>query len=199
MFFKKLIRYFFLPIYRPCNGINDLISERYKIVYSILVFLFLGIIYTISVQIAYSKGLGAAVKPFINIPAENYYYWQRFYQIPFFFLASILFAGTASLMSIPFKGRGDFIDIFCLLSISLTFPMFLTMWLPETINFIFFPGKTIIPLWFDVGRQIAGILWPLVISVIGISIIEKIRWYFSIIVVTVAAIPMTAMMVIFIR
>ena len=199
MRFRDLSKFFVLPAYKPVEGISRLLNNKYKIAYAILIFFFLGILYTVSVQLAYSRGLGALVQPFINIPAQDYYFWQRFYQVPFFFLTSIVFAGTARLISIPFKGKGNFEDIFCILSISLTLPMLITMWVPETIYFIFFPGQGIKPVIVDILRQVAGIVWPLAICVIGITIIEKVRWYYSIIITLIASIPMAALMVIFIR
>ena len=152
-----------------------------------------------SVQLAYSRGLGAAVDPFIIIPAKAYYCYQRFWQIPFFFVTTILFAGIVRLLSIGAKGSGSFEDLFSLFCVSQTFPMFLTMWLPETILFLFFPGKEIIPLWLDIARQLVGILWSMIIMIIGIVVIEKIKWYYSVLFTIIAAIPITGLMIIFIR
>ena len=195
----KITRYFFLPIYRPEEGILSLSSEKNKVLYAVLIFLFLGIIYTISVQIAYTKGLGASVNPFIKIPAEDYYYWQRFYQIPFFFTTSIVFAGIVRLLSVPLKGEGSFEDHFCLFAVAQTFPMFITMWIPETIYFVFHEQTSVVPLWVDIVRQIIGILWALIIMVAGVSIIEKMKWYVSMFIVLLSAIPVIGLMVIFIR
>lgn len=196
---RYLLRFFFLPAYRPIVGIRELAGCNKKLAYAVVIFLFLGIIYTISVQIAYMKGLGANVEPFIKIPADEYYRWQRFYQIPFFFLTSILFAGLVRLLSVPFSGKGTFEDHFCLFAVAQTFPMFVTMWVPETVCFVFFSSATLLPVWVDVARQIAGIVWPLVVMVIGISMIERIRWYVSSGITLLAAVPVTALMVIFIR
>ena len=196
---NELIRFFLLPVYQPIKGIQSLLENKRKITYSILIFLFLGIIYTISVQLAYMKGLGANVEPFIKIPANEYYFWQRFYQIPFFFITSIIFAGTVRLLSIVFSGKGRYEEHFCIFAIAQTFPMFITMWVPETIYFVFFSKATVMPVWFDVSRQIIGILWPLIIMILGISIIEKIKWYHSLLVTLIASVPTVLLMVIFIR
>ena len=196
---NELLRFFLLPIYQPIKGIQSLLENKRKITYSISIFLFLGIIYTISVQLAYMKGLGANVEPFIKIPANEYYFWQRFYQIPFFFITSIIFAGTVRLLSIAFSGKGRYEDLFCIFAIAQTFPMFITMWIPETIYFVFFSKATVMPIWFDISRQIIGILWPLVIMILGISVIEKIKWYQSLIVTLIASVPTVLLMVIFIR
>ena len=199
MIVNELLKFFLLPIYRPKKGIYMLLENKRKIIYSVCIFLFLGIIYTISVQLAYMKGLGANVEPFIKIPANEYYFWQRFYQIPFFFITSIIFAGTVRLLSIVFSGKGRFEDHFCIFAIAQTFPMFITMWIPETIYFVFFNKATIMPFWFDASRQIIGILWPLIIMIFGISVIEKIKWYHSLIVTLIASIPTVLLMIIFIR
>jgi hypothetical protein len=196
---KTLLRYFILPIYRPLSGLKELLQDKKRVAYAAGIFLFLGIIYTLSVQIAYSRGIGAAVEPFVKIPAEDYYYWQRFWQIPFFFLATILFAGIVRLLSLIVHGSGRFEDTFAVLCIAQTFPMFITMWLPETIEFLFFPGRGIYALWFNIFRQILGIVWPLAVTVVGITLAEKIKWYYSIMFTFIAAVPMTGLMVIFVR
>jgi len=199
MDFKFLIRLFILPVYKPVQGIYYLISNPKKLYYAIIIFLFLGIIYTISVQLAYSRGLGAAVDPFLKIPAEDYYYYQRYWQIIFFFITTILFAGIVRLLSEIVHGRGNFIDLFCLFCITQTFPMFVMLWIPETVLFVFFPGEVIKPAWLDAIRQIIGIAWPMVITVIGISKIETINLAFSVVFTVIAAIPVTTLMIIFIR
>lgn len=200
MKFSELIRFFLLPIYKPLNGINKLIENRRKLSYAIIIFLFLGIIYTFSVQAALMRGFGAQVEPLIKIAAEDYYYWQRFFQIPFFFITSIIFAGTVRLLSIPFGGKGAYEDLFALFCVSQTLPMFFTMWLPETIFFFLFTNDTFeINNYIDIARQVIGIVWPLVIMVLGVSIIERIKWCWSTLIVLVAAIPITILMMIFIR
>ncbi len=195
----KLLRYFLLPAYRPAGGIKALLTDRRRVLYAVLIFLFLGAIYTVSVQLAYMRGIGAAVEPFLKIPAIDYYYWQRFFQIPFFFVTSIVFAGTVRLVSMCLGGKGSFEDIFSVFCVAQTFPMFLTMWIPETVGFVFFPGQSIFPVWIDVARQITGILWPLAVMVMGISTAERIKWYYSAIITLIAAVPLTTLMIVFIR
>ena len=85
--------------------------------------------------------------------------------------------------------------------------MFITMWVPESILVMFFPGQRlyelggfkIFPLWFDYARQLIGIVWPLIIIIIGMSIIEKIKWYYSLVITILAFIPTVVLMVLFIR
>jgi hypothetical protein len=48
----KMLRFFILPLYLPLRGIRELLSESKRLLYGVLIFLFLGIICTITVQIA---------------------------------------------------------------------------------------------------------------------------------------------------
>jgi hypothetical protein len=204
---NTLVHYFLLPIYHPGKYLRKLINDHYKVAYGLIIFLFLGFIYNLSVFLAYQRGFGAQVEPFVKIPAENYYFWQQFFQIPLFLVTAILFAGTARLLSIAFNGQGTYEDIFAICCVALTLPMFLTLWLPETTYFLFFQGSYLgsegsappWPAWVDIVRQLASILWPLGIIVFGIVLSEKLKWFPSIVITLVAAIPMTALMVIFIR
>lgn len=195
---NEIIRVFFLPVYKPVKGITLLIRNKKKLAYSVLVFLFLGVIYTISVQLAYIKGIRPSVTPFINIPVENYYYWQRFWQVPLFFVTSIVFTGIVRLFAYTRNGKGNFVDLFCIVSAAQTFPMFITMWVPETIGFIFFSGSYM-PVIVDILRQIIGIIWPLAIIIKGITISEEINLFYSLLFTIIASIPMTVLMVVFIR
>ena len=162
-------------------------------------FLFLGVVYTFSVQLAYSRGIGAQVEPFVTIPAAEYYFYQRFWQVPFFLLTSVLFSGVARLVAIPLAGQGRFEDVLCVSWVAQTLPMFLTMWLPETLMFVFLPGTPIRPLWLDVARQVAGIAWAIVVMVMGVGQVERLYWPRSLVVVLAGAIPMTVLTVIFVR
>jgi hypothetical protein len=85
--------------------------------------------------------------------------------------------------------------------------MFITMWIPETLLVVFFPshrlqplgGFAVFPVWVDIFRQVIGIIWPLVIIVIGIKESEKLNWMMSAIVMTIALVPMAILAFVFIR
>ena len=196
---NDLLSFFLLPLIRPRVTLTRLLAHEHRLGLSLVVFLFLCVIYTFSVQLAYSRGIGAQIEPFVTIPAAEYYFYQRFWQIPFFLLTSVLFAGVARLAAIPLGGHGRFEDLLCVGLVAQTLPMFLTMWLPETFMFVFLPGTPIHPFWLDVTRQLAGIVWAMVIMTMGISQAERLSWPRSVVVVLAGAIPMTALMVIFVR
>lgn len=199
MSMQNLWQYFLLPLVRPRKHIIQLLDDPKRLGYSSLIFLFLGVIYTLSVQLAYSRGLGAGVKPLLDIPAEDYYFYQRFWQIPFFFLTTLVFAGTVRLLADASGSRGSFIGLFCVLAVAQTLPMFLTMWLPETFSFLFFPGMRIWPVWVDIVRQVVGIIWPLAITVLGVAETEKVKLTGAILLTLAGSIPMVLLMVAFVR
>jgi hypothetical protein len=193
------MKYFLIPLYKPRKSIKSLLLNERKVQYSVFIFLILGVIYTISVHSAFINGIKPQVEPFLKISVDEYYKWQRFWQTPFFFITSIIFAGVVRLLSSAFNGKGNFEDIFCLFCVAQTLPMFLLMWLPETLSFILIPNEPIQPFWLDIIRQVVGILWPLGITILGLSMIEKLKWYVSCTIIIISAIPITLLMVIFIR
>lgn len=198
---KQLLHYFLLPVYRPVHTLGVLREDPKKLGRSFAVYAFLCVLYTLNVLLAYMRGFGAAVEPILKIPAENYYIYQVFYQVPFFIVTNIVFAGIVRLLSVTVKGKGTFEDIFSILCVSFTLPMIITMWIPETIYFLSYqPGPyNYLPVWLDVSRQIIGIVWPLAVAGIGIAKYEQLKWYWAALFTIIAAIPMMALMVIFIR
>jgi len=198
---KQLLRYFLLPAYRPVHTLGVLREDPKRLGRSFAVYAFLCVLYTLTVLVAHMRGFGPAVEPILKIPAENYYFFQVFFQVPFFIVTNIVFAGIVRLLSAMVKGQGTFEDIFSILCVSFPLPMMITMWIPETVYFLSHqPGPyNYLPFWLDVSRQIIGILWPLAVAGIGIAKSERIKWYWAALFTAVAAIPMMALMVIFIR
>ncbi len=196
---NPFLRYLLAPVYKPVQTLFALLEDMHKIRRATLIFLLLGVLYTLSVQLAYARGYGASVQPFLTIPAADYYAWQRFFQIPLFFVTTILFAGVVRLLSSAAGGRGSFESLYAVLCVTQTLPMLLTMWIPETVNFIFFPLQKIYPDWLDIARQVVGIAWPLVLAAVGVRIIEKIKWRWCVLFTVIASFHMIGLMLVFIR
>jgi hypothetical protein len=171
-----------------------------------VLFVALGILYTFSVQMAWMRGFPAGVTPFLAIPADRYYFWQRFYQVPLFLVTFIVFAGTARLVATAFGGRGAFEHLFALCATAMTLPMTITMWIPETVYFFAAPtgwspagGWGVVWLVFTIARQVAGMAWPLALIGRGIAASERIGGFGAAVVTTVGFLPAGALMVLFIR
>lgn len=211
-----LFRFFFLPAIQPRKHFFRLVGEggdsgeaaaARKIGYALILFITIGVLYTLTVAVGYQRGFGAFTEPFLSIPAEDYYLWESFFAIPVFLLAGIVYAGTARLLGAAFRGRGTFESLFAVYAAASTLPIFLTMWLPETILIVFFPemrltplgGFAFFPLWLDILRQVAGFLWPIVVSTIGIREAEGKDWLTSGMTSLIAFIPTGALILIFVR
>ena len=207
MTFKKGLLYVLLPIYKPTRQISAFFNDKHKVGYAVLALFILGLLYTFTIVVGYLNGFGAAHSPWLAIPPEDYYLWESFFALPVYFVSVILFAGTARLLSMLFRGTGSFEHIFAIYAIALVFPTVITMWIPETTLIVFFPdqrlmplgGFAVMPMWLDTLRQLVGGLWPVVIAVIGIRKSEHITWWQSGFVTFCAAIPTVIFILVFIR
>jgi len=205
--FIRLVRYVLAPLVRPRKRMRKLIEDPRRVAYALVLVLALGALYTLSVQLAWSRGFGATVTPFLAISADRHYAWQRFYQVPVFLVAIVSFAGTARLVAMAFGGRGRFEDAFAVCGVALALPMLLTMWVPETIIFIAAPPGGWAPAgaWgtvvsvFHIVRQAAGIAWPLVVIARTLERSERIGGWAAAAVTAVAFLPVAALMAVFIR
>ena len=201
---SDLLRYFFIPVYKPKLTTRAMLLDKSKVAYSIIVIFFLRTIYTITAIVGHTKGYSAYEEPLLDyLPAIT---GKHFVKSPLFLLIAVIFAGICRLMSLAFRGKGNFEDAFAICCIALTLPTFIMMWLPESLFIFFFSDKrvtisggfTLLPLWLDYLRQGIGIAWPLIIITMGMSMAEEIKWYWALMATVVAAIPFTALLMAFV-
>ena len=64
-------------------------------------------------------GAPSAFKPFLAIPAERYYFYNRFFLAPSMVGCWILAAGVGQLLSRPFGGKGTFEDTLSVLGFAI--------------------------------------------------------------------------------
>lgn len=200
---RNLLSYFTIPVFRTRTKFEDLFQDRKMLGLSGLILFVIGVMYTVTVYVAYRKGFIAVVEPFVNISAENYYYYETFFTVPVFFGIGILFAGTVRLSANIFGGTGTFEKNFAVLCVSMVFPIFLLMWIPESLSIFILKTQPAhglpIPVWLDILRQSVTMLWFFGISVVGIKISENISWWKSILINFIAFIPTGLMIILFIR
>lgn len=200
-------KFIIVSFYKPFVTYSLLFQHQKKVAFSFLLILILGILYTFTVVMGYNNGFGAVVTPFLSIQPEKYYFYQAFFCIPIFFIIAIIFAGTSRLLSFAIGGKGIFEDNFVIYCTASLVPTIITMWVPETVLIVFFPdlraaplgGFNMIPAWLDIARQIIGVVWPMIISIIGINVSEKVGVLKSIVVSTASFIVCASIMIIFIR
>ncbi len=204
---RTWFRYALLPLIHPHRRLEELLEDKHHLAYSASMILAIGVLYTITVAVGYRNGFGAAVTPWLNIPASEYYFWEQFFVIPVFFLGVIVFAGTARLLAARLGGSGTFELDISLYSAALVLPTLLTMWLPETLLIVFFPdarltplgGFAVIPPWLDAVRQIGGALWTMIIAGMGLCRAEQLGWLKAVLIMLLAMIPTVMMTLVFVR
>ncbi len=200
---RKTLYYLFIPLLQPVERIRQLKRDADRVRYASLILLFTAVLYTFTVFVLYVKGFPTAVEPFLRISADTYYFYELFFTLPLFFVLVILYAGTARIIAVSIGGTGRFLDLYAFYGIVIVLPLLLTMWIPETLlALIAEPPEeaiSLIPAWIDIPRQLIGVLWPLVVTVIGIREIEAVSWLRSCGITLIAFVPYAIMMLVFIR
>lgn len=215
-----ILRYLLVPVWRPVNGVRDIIIARRGLARALLLYLALCLLYTGTIILGYLRGFGAPTAPLLVIEPGSYYLWEAFFAAPVYFLIAIAFAGTAHLVARGLGGRGTFDDVLTIYAVATILPTVLTMWLPETVFFAaatgpFAPGvdrATVVlangiptvpppwPVWLDIGRIIVGtVLWPLAVSAIGIRESHRLSTAASVVAALAGMVPVFALVAVFIR
>lgn len=104
--------YYFGTIFRPRRTFDALVADSRRLKFGLLALSINAVLYTL-VYIFLSAGGGApsSFTPWLAIPAEVYYHYNRFFLAPSMFMGWILAAGVAQLLSRPFSDRGSFEDM----------------------------------------------------------------------------------------
>lgn len=160
--------------------------------------LILSLLFALMNHLAYKSGFGPLWEPLLKIPVAEYYFWQRYFIVAVFFIGMIASAGAVRLLARSAGGRGQFEDSFALLTVSLTFPAFLLIWLPEALEFLFYTGS-FLPGWLDWARHLAMLAWGLVIAALGIHDSEEVGWFQSGLLSLTGMVPMSLLYLIFVR
>jgi len=176
-------------IIKPRSTFNRLLADPEQLTHSIRAILLIGVLYTLTVIGLAIVGADISEPAWIAIPAEQYYFWQIFFQIPVFVLGWILAAGLAQLMSKAFKGSGTFEGTFAVLGFALTIPSFVA-WIPETIvTTLFLSGTMSQQEWiaiisrpgfwqvFTMAYQVVALAWFLTLFPVAIAAAQKLRWW----------------------
>jgi len=113
-------RYSFGLFLRPRLTFRALLGDHRRVGFGILGILALAIIYFISISIALE--MNAMHLPqllVLNIPPDQYYAYERFFIFPVGLAGTVLASGAIRLGARAWEGKGQFEDLFALLSFSL--------------------------------------------------------------------------------
>lgn len=117
---KTFPQYYLRTLWRPSQTFSDLLADPRRSRfgwYAILINMFL---YTmVYVNLTIGGGAPSSFTPWLAIPKESYYYYDRFLLAPSMLICWIAASGIVQLASKPFGGSGTFEDTLSVLGFSI--------------------------------------------------------------------------------
>jgi len=108
---KSFKDYYLGTILRPRRTFDALLADDRRLRFGFLAILISVMLYTlVYVFLTISGGAPSSFTPFLAIPKDVYYQYDRFILAPSMFMCWILAAGVAQLLSRRFAGKGSFED-----------------------------------------------------------------------------------------
>ena len=171
MFFQ----YSFGLFLRPHLTFRALLDDHRRVGFGILGILALATIYFISISIALE--MNAMHLPqllVLNIPPDQYYAYERFFIFPVGFAGTILASGVIRLTARAWEGKGQFEDLFALLSFSLV-EVAIVIGLPDLVLGILTGfGKISSRGFAYIGPHVwLGTIWYLFLLIIAVKETER--------------------------
>jgi hypothetical protein len=106
---KNFFTCYFGAILRARRTFTALADEPRRLQYGLTAVLVTAVLYTfVYLFLVIGHGAPSTFKPWLAIPAEQYYRYNLFFCAPSIFLCWILASGVTHLLSKPFGGKGSF-------------------------------------------------------------------------------------------
>jgi hypothetical protein len=103
--------YYFGVIFHPRRTFQALMADERRLKFGLLALLTNIVLYTLVYIFLNARGgAPSSFTPWLAIPKEVYYFYNRFMLAPSMAAGALLAAGVAQLLSRPFKGKGAFED-----------------------------------------------------------------------------------------
>ena len=104
-------KYYFGVITRPRRTFDALMADGRRLRFGLFALTISAILYLfVYIFLTMAGGAPSVFTPFLAIPLDQYYAYNRFFVLPSIFAGWILAAGVAQLLSRPFGGKGTFED-----------------------------------------------------------------------------------------
>ncbi len=121
-------RYYLSILTQPRRGFNRLVSDPHRLRYGLLAFSIPAIGYTLFYILATIAGGAPSVfEPWLAIPKELYFQYDRFILAPSMLMGWILAAGVVQLLSHFFGGKGSFEDTLSVLGFGISLATWSTL------------------------------------------------------------------------
>jgi len=178
-----------------------LIVDHQRVFFGFLGQLILAIVYFMGISLALAMEVMHVPKLIVlNIPASQYYCYERFFILPVALSGTILTSGVIRLAARLWNGKGQFENLFALLGFSMIV-IAVIMGLPDLVIGLFVGSGIIAPPGFDyVGPHVwLGTLWYLFLMILSVREVERLPWRRSIVLAVIGFIVNGMVQFIFIR
>lgn len=179
----KFLRYSADLIIRPQVALRALLGDPRRVRFGFLGLLILAAVYFVGISVALAMNAANVPEPLIlDIPAEHYYAYERFFILPVGLAGTILTAGVIRLAARWWNGQGRFEDLFALLGFSMI-EVAVVIGLPDLLIAILVGIGFLAPLGFAfVGPHVwLGTLWYLLLTILAVKEVEHLAWEKSIV------------------
>ena len=117
---KSFAGFYFGTITSPRRAFRELMTEPKRLRYGVAALLLNALLYTmVYVFLTIGNGAPSSFTPWLAIPRDEYYFYNRFMLAPSMIAAWILSAGVAQLLSIALHGKGRFEDMIAALGFAI--------------------------------------------------------------------------------
>lgn len=192
---RRSLRYFVGSILHPLQTFQALDGERTFAVGFVLTALKWGLCEFYVFYLYYTDQVMFA-KPWLNIPVEEYRFYQLFYYVPFGLALWILLSGLVQVLSRAWGGKGPFESSLNIMGIVVFTPFVFIDSLDVLI--IIFNGGNWSPVLNPLTR-ILYMLWSAALLTIGTHVIHRLGWAKSAVISVVCCMFSVFVNVIFIR
>lgn len=181
-------QYYFGTVLRPKRSFEALLVDDRRLRFGAIALLINAFLYTlVYVFLTIGGGAPSAFKPWLPIPVDRYYAYDRFMLAPSMFLCWLVAAGVLRLLGRAFGGRGSARDTLSVLGFAISIACLASLLhdLPETflgalgvISFREYEVALNSPtvwravLWVCYG---ASILWFMVLFTKAAAVVQKLR------------------------
>jgi hypothetical protein len=168
---------------RPRKTLGALHGDSHRVSFGILGHLLLAVVYFFAITIPLTMDTSHLPEFLVlNIPAGQYYAYERFFILPVGIAATILTSGVIRLIARVWDGQGQFEDHFALLGFSLIV-VAVIIGLPDLVIGILVGNGILLPLgWTFIGPHVwLGTIWYMLLVLLAVKEIERLSWMRSIV------------------
>jgi hypothetical protein len=196
----------------PRQTFDQLLHDERRLKFGFYAMLVTALTYNlVYIFLTIGGGAPSAFEPWLAVPKDVYYFYNRFWIAPSMFACWILAAGVAHLLSYLVSGKGSFEDTLSVLGFGITIASFFSALHDVTDSFLGAIGLLDLR-WYEIAlntptiwRTIWGILYGIaivllfVLTILGVAHAEKIKLRHALWIGFIAAILYQGMFLVFNR